>query len=102
MKYISNTVAPNSLRPNIEYKETGKNKVAQLSRPWSNNSPNGEDVLVLLACLPSVPSFYNKKKSFKSELKTDEKKKSHKPKWCDKNWNIAPNSHKIGGIQEHK
>jgi len=26
------------------------------SQPWSNNSPNGVDVPVLLACLPSIAS----------------------------------------------
>lgn len=26
------------------------------SQPWSNNSPNGEDVSVLRACLPSMAS----------------------------------------------
>lgn len=32
------------------------NMVEILSHPWSNNSPNGDDVLVLLACLPSIAS----------------------------------------------
>lgn len=32
------------------------NKDEYESSPWSNNSPNGPDVPVLLACLPSIPS----------------------------------------------
>ncbi len=39
MKYICKTVPPFSPRPNSEYNETGMNRAAQLSRPWSKSSP---------------------------------------------------------------
>ncbi len=59
MPYIENTDIPNSpQRPKIENKATGKNNVAQLSNPWSNSSPSGDEDWVLLACFPSVPSSW--------------------------------------------
>lgn len=42
--------------PNTLYKAVVMNMVLQLSSPWSNNSPVGPQVCVLLACFPSIPS----------------------------------------------
>lgn len=43
-------------RPKTEYIPVGINTVVHESNPWSNNSPSGPEVPVLLACFPSIPS----------------------------------------------
>lgn len=51
-----NTLTPCSPLPNIQKMATGRNRVAQLSKPWSKSSPSGDDDFVLRACFPSMPS----------------------------------------------
>jgi hypothetical protein len=42
-----------------------------LSPPWSNIYPKGEEVPVLLACLPSIPSnVWNKNTAIALKMKT--------------------------------